>query len=53
LPEGIIKTKDHGALAGLPYRIKANGETSNPKTEENVYIFMEVVEEVVEDPNNI
>lgn len=48
-----FKTKDHGAIAGLPYSIKANGGTSTPKTEENVDIFMDVVEEVVKDLNSI
>jgi hypothetical protein len=40
-----FKTKGHGALAG--------GGTSTPKTEENVDIFMDVVESVVKDPNSI
>ena len=48
-----FKTKDHGALAGLPYTINTKGGTSTPKTEENVDIFMGVVESVVEDPNSI
>lgn len=37
-----FKTKDHGALAGLPYTIKKNG-----------YVFMYVIEEVVKEPNSI
>jgi hypothetical protein len=36
-----FKTKDHGALAGLPYKIKKNGGTSTLRTEENVDIFMD------------
>ena len=48
-----FKTKDHGALAGLPYSIKKNGGTSTLRTEENVDVFMDVVESVVEDPNSI
>ena len=48
-----FKTKDHGALAGLPYSVKKNGSTSTLKTEENVDIFMDVVEEIVYDPNTI
>jgi hypothetical protein len=59
-PESIMrrgqsrfKTKDHGALAGLPYSVKNNGSTSTLKTEENVDIFMNVVEEIVYDPNTL
>jgi len=48
-----FKTKDHGALAGLPYSVKTNGSTSTLKTEENVDFFMDVVEEIVEDPNSL
>ena len=48
-----FKTKDHGALAGLPYSIKKNGSTSTLKTEENVDIFMNAVEEIVYDPNSL
>ena len=48
-----FKTKDHGALAGLPYKIKTNGGTSTAKTEENIDRFMDVVEEIVENPNSI
>nr|QUS63772.1 hypothetical protein [Haslea silbo] len=48
-----FKTKDHGALAGLPYSIKKNGSTSTLKTEENVDMFMDTVEEIVYDPNNL
>ena len=47
------KTKDHGALAGLPYSVKKNGATSTLRTEGNVDVFMDVVESVVEDPNSI
>ena len=47
------KTKDHGALAGLDYNIKPNGTTSTLKTEGNVDIFMDVVEEIVYDPLTI
>jgi hypothetical protein len=38
---------------GLPYSIKDNGGTSTPKTDENVDIFMDVVEKVVKNPNSI
>jgi len=48
-----FKTKDHGALVGLPYTIKNNGSTSTLKTEENVDILMDVVEKIVYDPTNI
>lgn len=48
-----FKTKDHGALSGLPYSIKKNGGTSTLRTEENVDVFMDVVEEIVENPNSI
>lgn len=48
-----FKTKDHGALAGLPYSIKKNGSTSTLKTEENVDIFMDAVKEIVYDPNSL
>jgi hypothetical protein len=48
-----FKTKAHGALAGLPYSVKNNGSTSTLKTEENVDIFMDVVEEIVYDPNTL
>jgi hypothetical protein len=27
-----FKTKDHGALVGLPYKIKKNGGTSTART---------------------
>ena len=47
------KTKDHGALAGLLYSVKTNGSTSTLKTEENVDLFMDVVEEIVYDPNTL
>ena len=48
-----FKTKDHGALAGLPYSVKKNGATSTLKTEEKVDAFMDAVEEIVYDPNNL
>ena len=48
-----FKTKDHGALTGLPYSIKKNGSTSTLKTEENVDMFMDTVEEIVYDPNSL
>ena len=48
-----FKTKDHGALAGLPYKIKKNGGTSTARTEENIDKFMDVVEEIIENPNSI
>lgn len=48
-----FKTKDQGALAGLPYSIKKDGSTSTLKTEENVDIFMDAVEELVYDPNSL
>ena len=48
-----FKTKDHGALAGLPYKIKKNGGTSTARTEENIDRFTDVVEEIVENPNSI
>jgi len=48
-----FKTKDHGALAGLPYSVKKDGSTSTLKTKENVDIFMDVVEEIVYDPNTL
>lgn len=47
------KTKDHGALAGLPYKVKGNGGTSTLRTDETVDAFMDVIKEMVEDPNNI
>lgn len=40
-------------MAGLPYSVKNNGSTSTLKTEENVDIFMDVVEEIVYDPNTL
>jgi hypothetical protein len=48
-----LKTKAHGALARLPYAVKKNGSTSSLKTEENVNLFMDVVEEIVEDPTSL
>ena len=48
-----FKTKDHGALAGLPYKIKKNGGTSTARTDENIDGFMDAVEEIVENPNSI
>lgn len=46
------KTKDHGALVGLPYTIKKNGGTSTARTEANIDVFMDAVEEIVENPNS-
>ena len=48
-----FKTGDHGALVGLPYRIKKNGGTSTAKTEQNIDQFMDAIEEIAEDPNSI
>ena len=48
-----FKTKDHGALAGLPYKIKKDGSTSTARTEANIDEFMDTVEEIVENPNSI
>lgn len=48
-----FKIKDHGALAGLPYKIKKNGGTSMVITEENIDKFMDVVEKIVENSNSI
>jgi hypothetical protein len=48
-----FKTKDHGALADLPYSIKKNGGTSTLRIEKNVDVFTDVVEEIVENPNSI
>ena len=47
------KTKDHGALAGLSYKIKSDGGTSTLRTEANINSFMDVIEEIVENPNSI
>jgi hypothetical protein len=43
------KTKDHVALAGLPYTIKKNGATSTEKSEEKIDGLMDVVQEIVND----
>lgn len=48
-----FKTKDHGALVGLPYTIKKDGSTSTLKTEENVDIFMDGVEKIIYDPTTV
>ena len=40
-------------MAGLPYKIKKNGGTSTARTEENIDRFMDIVEEILENPNNI
>jgi hypothetical protein len=48
-----FKTKDHGALAGLSYFIKKNGGTSTLRTEKNVDVFTDMVEEIVENSNSI
>ena len=48
-----FKAKDHKALAGLTYKIKKNGSTSTARTEENIDRFMDVVEEIIENPNRI
>jgi len=48
-----FKTKYHGALAGLPYKIKKNGGTSTLRTEANVDTFMDVVGKIVEDRKSI
>lgn len=47
------KTKDHGALAGLDYRVKKNGGTSTLRTEENVDDFMDVLEKIIRDEDTI
>ena len=39
-------------MAGLHYSVKKDGSTSTLKTEENVDVFMDVVEEIVYDPNS-
>ena len=48
-----FKTKDHGALAGLSYKIKKNEGTSTAKTEGNIDKFINIVEEIIENPNSI
>jgi len=40
-------------LAGLLYSVKKNGSTSTLKSEENVDVFMDVVEEIVYYPNSL
>ena len=40
-----FKTKDHGSLAGLSYKIKKNGGTSTARTEVSMDGFMDTVEE--------
>lgn len=40
-----FKTKNHGALSGLPYSVKNNVSTLTLKMKENVDIFMNVIEE--------
>ncbi len=47
-----FKTKDHGALAGLPFHITPKGATSTLKSSANVDHFMDVVEAIVYDPNS-
>ena len=47
--QGKFKTKDHGALAGLFYKIK-KGVTVTKKTDQNVEIFLDVVEKIAENP---
>ena len=41
------KVKGHGALAGLPYRVKANGATVTEKTDQNIRGFIKAVQKVV------
>nr|YP_010282935.1 hypothetical protein MKT70_pgp100 [Nitzschia ovalis]YP_010282998.1 hypothetical protein MKT70_pgp037 [Nitzschia ovalis]ULD15699.1 hypothetical protein [Nitzschia ovalis]ULD15762.1 hypothetical protein [Nitzschia ovalis] len=50
--QGKYKLKDHGALAGLPFIVKSNGGTSTLRTEDNIDLFMEYIEDVVTNPNN-
>ena len=47
------KTKNHGAVAGLDFKIKNNGGTSTPRTEANIDGFVDAVEKIVENPNSI
>ena len=47
------KTKRHGAIAGLPYTISRNGKTSTKRTNENINVFMDMVEETVKNPNSV
>ena len=48
-----LKVKDHGAVAGLPYRVKKNGGTSTMRTEKNIDEFMNVIEALIEDSNSV
>ena len=40
-------------MAGLSYKIKKNEGTSTAKTEGNIDKFINIVEEIIENPNSI
>jgi hypothetical protein len=46
------KTSDHGALAGLPYKIKNNGGTKTLVTDKNVEVLMDLAEAVLRDSDS-
>jgi hypothetical protein len=46
------KTKDYRAFAGLEDNVKKNGGTSTPKTEKNVNLFIDAVENIVENSSS-
>lgn len=48
-----FKTKDHGNLANLPYKVKKDGRTSTLRTEENIIQFTDAVEKTIRNPNSI
>jgi len=46
-----FKVKDHGAIHNLDYHITKKGGTITHKTEENIYEFMNSIENLVYDPD--
>ncbi len=50
--QGQFKTKDHGALAGLPFDLTPKGTTKTLVTEEQIDRFIDVIAIIAEDPDS-
>ena len=48
-----FKVKDHGAIHGLPYTLTNKGGTKTLRTEENMDVFMDSIENLVYDPDTV
>ena len=51
--QAIFKVKDHGALHGLPYKVKANGGTKTEKSDDNALKMMRSIVDMPHRPNAI